>query len=266
VDLQPLSALEADAIITARETSKANSRAAHLAELEKAPVKSEGRGVLPSGQEIIVREVKPPANVGASFRKPEPQQNASTFQDLAPEGVARIPAQAQKTHHVIMLSATVFDKVVSRLSWKHENQEYVAFANADFNLLRSTNSITTEVDAFTFFMGIGDADKAINPYADEIVPHAGSFSTEQSEYIVIQGDPNNEVAFAGIEALLKHYDENLPTLKIQHQRSKAFGAAQARFNAKNPETPEPFIMQFWVPEKRSGVLQPPSSTNSESLK
>jgi hypothetical protein len=117
-------------------------------------------------------------------------------------------------------------------------------------------------------MGIGDASTKDNPYANETVPHASNFSAARSEYTVMQGDPEHQAAFAGIEALLEHYDANLPELKIEHQRRQALTAARKRYDAKHPkETPEPFIMQFWIPEKRSGVdSSPPSkpSLNSAS--
>jgi len=57
---------------------------------------------------------------------------------------------------------------------------------------------------------------------------------------------------AGLETLLKHYDANLPELKVAHQRREALAAAQKRYNAKHPEEPEDFIMQFWVPERANG--------------
>lgn len=157
-----------------------------------------------------------------------------------------------------MLSATVYDHVVTRLRWRFAGEdqaaEYIAFTNADFNMLRGAYTIQTDTHDFTFFMGIGDASRADNPHSTETVPLASSFSSKRSEYAVIQGDPENEAAFAGIEALLAHYDANLPELKIQQQRRKALAAAKKRYDAKNPaQAPEPFIMQFWVPEKSSGV-------------
>ena len=150
-----------------------------------------------------------------------------------------------------MLSSTVYDHAITRLSWRFEDMDYVVFTNADFNFLRGVSSLVTDTHDFTFFMGVGDATAANNPYRSETVPDASNFSVKRSEYTVLQGDSENEAAFAGIEALLAHYDANLPNLKIQHQRREALTAAKKRYDAANPKEPEPFIMQFWVPKSAS---------------
>ncbi|WPJ97009.1 hypothetical protein SH580_04720 [Coraliomargarita algicola] len=191
--------------------------------------------------------------------KPEPSGNpqALDLSQLSPEQLAHYEAWQARSHkeqQVIMLSATVYEHAVTRLSWRFadgsEPSEYIAFTNADFNLLRGTHALSTDSHDFTFFMGIGDASSEDNPYSNKTVPDLSNFSNQRSEYLVIQGAPEHEAAFAGIEALLAHYDTNLAELKIKQQRREALTAAKQRYDAKHPQTePEPFIMEFWVPEK-----------------
>lgn len=264
-ELKPLTPAEADAIIEAREQATTARQEARLSELEKATVKSEGRGVLPGGQAVIIREVEPPANAGASFvndpelvdavTDAEPQPKQIDLSGLSSEQLAQFEAwqiQAEKEHKVVMLSATVYDREVTRLSWQHDGGEYVAYTNADFNYLRGVHSVVTDTHDYSYFTGIGDASRADNPYRNETVPSVAAFSEDRSEHLLLKGDPDNPDATAGLEALLAHYDANLKTLKIEFQRNQALAAAQKRYDAANPKEPEPFILQFWVPETSEG--------------
>jgi len=246
--LQPLSDAEADAIVLQKEASRAARKSARRTALDRAPIKSEGRGVLANGQKIIIREVEPPKYVGAQLVEPAHRSPATNNQEPTPEQLAQLKSFSQRETQTLMLSATVYDQAVTRLSWRYQTTEYLAYTNADFNFLRGTHCIEDETVNFTFFMGIGNATSANNPYPNEVVPDISAFSATQSEYVLVQGDPNNADALASIEALLAHYDANLPELKIGTQRRKALSAAQERYNTKHPKQPEEFLVQFWVPE------------------
>ena len=244
--LQPLSDAEADAIVLQKETSREARKAERRAELDQAPIKSEGRGVLANGQKVIIREVEPPAMVAPSATKDRKTEVAQPT--LTPEQLEQLKSISDRKYYTLMLSATVYDRAVTRLSWRHETTEYLAYTNADFNFLRGTHCIEDETVNFTFFMGIGNATCANNPYPNEVVPDISAFSEALSEYVLVQGDHRNADALASIEALLAHYDANLPELKIATQRRKALSAAQERYNTKHPKQPEEFLVQFWVPE------------------
>lgn len=246
VPLQPLTNAEADAIVLKIEQSKTAAKVARRAELDQATVKSEGRGVLPNGQKVTIREVDPPTVVGAQLVEPAHRPVATN--EPTPEQLAQLKSFPQRETQTLMLSATVYDEAVTRLSWRHKTTEYLAYTNADFNFLRGTHSVENDTVNFTFFMGIGNATCANNPYPDEVVPDISAFSETQSEYVLVQGNPNNADALASIEALLAHYDANLPELKIGTQRREALSAAQERYNTKRPKQPEEFLVHFWVPE------------------
>ena len=86
-----------------------------------------------------------------------------------------------------MLSATVYDGKVTRLSWRFaggdKTTEYVAYTNADFNYLRGTHSLEIDTHDFSFFMGIGDIPSANNPFPDESLPSTASFCRAQRVYL-----------------------------------------------------------------------------------
>lgn len=239
-----LSPSEADAIVALEESRKKARLASQLAKLEEAEALSEGEGTLSDGRAIIVREVAPPVPVTSPVvqlpTSPEPASSAKpqTEEELKP-------------YETLMFSATVYDREVTRLSWEHEGESYVAYTNADFNCLQSIMDVNTESDHFSYFIGIGDASRIQNPYPQESIPALSAFVNDRSEYILQQGNPENIAATAGLEALLAYYDANLDTLKVDHQRNEALKNARQRYDERNPEEPEDFIMQFWVPEKAS---------------
>lgn len=196
---------------------------------------------------MIVREVKPPAvDLAESDTAPRSEATPPT-----PEQIAEWQAQAAKESRALMLSATVYDGEVTLLSWSYENEKFIAYTNADFNYLRGVHSLETDTHRYSIFMSVGEANRENSPYPEETTPRASTFSAEHSEYILAQGDANNEAALNGIAALLAHYNSNLPQLKIDLQRREALSAAQKRYDAANPKEPEPFIMQFWVPEPKT---------------
>lgn len=232
-------------MIAAEYQAKDAARKARLAKLDEATVKSEGRGVLPGGRGVIVREVEPPKTVPVETDPPQTQVAPT------PEQIANFEAYTQKEHHSVMLSATVYDRSITKLRWTHELVDYVAYTNADFNYLRGLHSVSTETDEYFFLMGIGDE---ANDAMQEL-PNLPVFSSDQSEYFVAEGDSANAIAFQGVEALLTHYDANKPALITAYQRQEALNVARARYKAANPEPKEDFILQFWVPEPANGKTQ-----------
>jgi len=251
----PLAPDEADAIIAQREAAKAERKAARIAELEKAEVLSQGEGTLPDGRKVILREVAPP--VGDSFltgvdsvkpvAKPEPAR-MKTEPEWTADQMAWIAAQEKlQSHKVQMLSCTVYDRNITRIRWTYEDERYLAHTNADFNYLRGVMSVDTKTDRYDYFMGIGNAT---SDQAREPLPDLPIFSPDRAEYVLVEGDPSNTSATAGLEALLAHYDANLDSLKIAYQRNEALSEARKRYKAAHPEEPENFILQFWVPEKK----------------
>jgi hypothetical protein len=152
-----------------------------------------------------------------------------------------------QTHNVQMLSCTVYDRSISEVRWKYEDEDYLAYTNADFNYLRGIMTVSTEIDRYDYFFAVGNVS---SDQMAESLPVLPAFSPDRSEYVLLEGDATNTAATAGLEALLAHYDANLDSLKVAYQRSEALAAAQKRYKEANPEPKEDFILQFWVPEKK----------------
>lgn len=244
---RPLSPAEADAIIAQREAAKAERKAARLAELEEAEVLSEGEDALPNGRKIIIREVRAPENIETPLAETSSDEASKRPEGIA-EQLAWIKEQEKlQRHKVQMFSCTIYDREVTQVRWTHDDERYLAYTNADFNYLRGVTSVETKTDRYDYFMGIGNAS---SHQSRESLPPLPAFNSDRSEYALLEGDPANAAATAGLEALLGHYDANLDSLKIAHQRNEALTAAQKRYDEAHPEPKEDFILQFWLPEKK----------------
>lgn len=258
LNLVTLTPAEADAIIAAEEQAKKERKAARLAELDDASVLSEGQGTLPDGRKVIVREVVPPEPVGASLvsdhehrRMAEPESGAvaTITPSVTAEQQAWVDQQAQlQTHKVLMLSCTVYDRSVAEVRWKFEGEDYLAYINANLSILPGILTVSTDADRYDYFLTISNTESGL---LQQPLPSLPDFSNENSQYVLVEGDPAKAEATAGLEALLEYYDANLAELKVQHQRSEALSAARKRYKEANPEEKEDYLLQFWVPKKEA---------------
>ncbi|MEM1223604.1 MAG: hypothetical protein AAGH40_12680 [Verrucomicrobiota bacterium] len=241
--LGPLSSSEADQIIASRFAKEKEDREALESELEKAEVLSEGVGSLPDGRRVIIREVAPPA--GEVLNNEVGELPGQVVLTAAQQAWMHGPEQLQP-HQALMFSCTVYDKSVTKVAWTYEGAQYLAYTKADFNYLRGVHSVQTDTGRFDFLMGIGEASSQSSL---ESLPDLSVFDSVDSSYILIEGSPSNLDALIGLEALLEHYEANLESLKLDHQRREALFAAHKRYKEQHPEEPEDFVLQFWVPNQ-----------------
>jgi hypothetical protein len=96
-------------------------------------VKSEGQGILTNGQKVIAREVEPAAGIATSKVKSVTTQKRARSRLPTSERIAQPKSLSEREYQTTMLSATVYDRSVTRLSWQHGETKYLAYTNADFN-------------------------------------------------------------------------------------------------------------------------------------
>ena len=181
--------------------------------------------------------------------------------------------QLQKEQRTLMLSATVYDRKLTRLQWHHDGRQYTAWSNIDFNYLRGLTEIDTKEVNYLFFLGIGNEStkKAkeqirfakqhnLQINRDNSIPKLPAFKKGRPEYFVIASDDSvdgQEDAYIPIDALHDYYAENEKRLKIEYQRSEALDKARERHRARNPEKPDDPIINFWP--GRGSVYQKPKT-------
>jgi hypothetical protein len=240
---------EADAIVLAQETTKAAKEAALIKRLQATPAKSEVETVQANGDIQIARNIEAPAR-GVAARSGSAPSSLPTAQ-LTPTQLAAFQAEAQKDYQALMLSVTVYDYSISRVSWTDGGQKHTAYTNANFNYLRGVTSIQIGTTNYTVFLGIGEVDTSKSPAGSyEPLPKLPKFHPNRSEYFLESGvaarsgSKKQAKALAGFEALLAYYDAHLPELQIAYQRNKALTEAKARYDAANPPKPKQLIINL----------------------
>jgi hypothetical protein len=235
-NLSLLTPAEADAIVLAKETAKATKEVALIERLQATPAKSEVETVQANGDIQIARNIEAPARGVAARSGPAPSPNQPV--QLAPNQIAVFQADAQKDYQALMLSVTEYDASISRVSWTKDGQIYTVYTNANFNYLRGVTSIQADTTDYTVFLGIGEVDtRESHAGSYEPLPELPKFHSNRSEYFLESsvaarsGSKNETKALAGFEALLAHYDDNLPELQIAYQRNQALTEAKVRYDS-----------------------------------
>lgn len=235
--LSPLSDAEADAIIAQQVAGKAQAEAEHIANSVAFTV-LERREVDMGGRKLISNRVSDP-------KLPKLKVKTST---AAPADYV-IPPEfleyAAREHVTLMLSATVYNREVTHLKWRHEEIEYEAWSSIDWNFMRGVNNLKSETKDFMIFQGVGDSYYDVNE-----LPALPEFTPNQAEYFVF-ADSTSEIddaAFEAVDILHSYYDANEAELKNRYQRYEALSAAKKRHDAAHPKKPKNAVVHFWKSE------------------
>lgn len=231
-DLLQLSDVDADAIIVEQFAKRDAAKALRLERLNGSFVLSEVWDVDAKGRTVIFRNVEAPDS-----KLPIAKPVASDVSSKLP---ANFVASATKPLKTASFSATVYDHEATRLRWRYEGADYVAWTNVDFNYLRGVNDLETTETNYFFLMGIGDTTST----SDEEVPILPALPEEGPCYMLTQGDQGNFEATAALDALLDYYAGNESELKVLHQRCEALEAARKRYLKANPPQPEPLYINL----------------------
>ena len=261
--LVPLSSKEADAIIQEEAKAKADEKArkrAFLLDQSKFQVIEQTEAFV-GKDKITLNRVRPPLleqpvleSEVTEILQPQRQLSEAELEQMFSE-------YSQKKQRMLMLSATVYDRKLTKLQWYHEGQQYVAWSNVDFNYLRPLTEIETQEANYSFLLGIGNEstekikesirlakEKGVKIYDEWPIPELPDFARDSPEYFVIASNDSAERpagAYIPIDALHDYYAENEERLKIQYQRSEALSEARQRYKDQHPEEPDDVIINFW---------------------
>lgn len=235
--LSTLSESEADAIIAQQIAGKEKAEAEHIANSVAFTV-LERREVDMGGRKLISNRVSDP-------KLPKLKVKTST---AAPADYV-IPPEfleyAAREHVTLMLSATIYNREVTHLKWRHEEIEYEAWSNIDWNIMRGVNNLKSETKDFMIFQGVGDSY-----YDENELPALPEFTPNQAEYFVFADSTSDidDAAFEAIDILHSHYEVNEAELKNRYQRYEALSAAKKRHDAAHPKKPKNTVVHFWKSE------------------
>lgn len=147
----------------------------------------------------------------------------------------------------------MFDRNISRIRWRHDDNDYTAWSTIDFNYLRGLRQFETHTRVYSFYMGIGDVEPDTAEYAKADVPDLPPVTDGRAEYFVETGDPailEDDRIFAPLDALHIHYETNEAYLKHDYERRRILNEARRRHREANPPQPQDTVIHFFPIQSR----------------
>jgi len=267
-NVEPISEVEAAAIVKAREDSRAARKAKIRADIESATVAKEF--IHQKGpRQVVLRRVHRPA-----FSIPErntTDERLARIEDDA-EAVAFSPMLIENYRwEMISFSAYRYDELYAEITWREQGspEAYTLWTNVSLEFLPALNSFEfggVHYDYFGFVYEISEeteqerAEKWSfhgHEYESRWKTPPVELSATEPEYVVVADDPAAvpEKLFEQMDALLGYYLENRSNLQVGHENMKKLNEARAAYREANPPDPtEESVTIFW-PIKNSRYLE-----------
>ncbi len=202
--------------------------------------------VATGGRTVTIEELIPPE--GAPLVE---QASVPTF---TPEEIAARRAAwlaNRRAHPIVMLSlsGTIYDHKATLLRWRHGVEEYEAWSNIDFNVMRGVPSVQVGNTNYDLVMMLGDQSTAPRRTKSGLVitPRVPTIPQlpKVPGFVIVKGDPLNEYALRGIRALHELYTTNREKLVAAHEDQLHYQAAAQAWEKEHPPQPENVTIRWW---------------------
>lgn len=244
VKSSPISDLEAAAIVEAEEKAREFAKDLREQELKKAEVRATASAAV--GRRMVIFNIVEP--VEPETEKASVESQSDNFSDVDAETLFQAREANQKESVQFTLSGTVWDKQVSELWWDYEGVRYRVFANANFLLFPGLGEVEDADTRYSLFTMLTDQQSnGRGPIDGKWRPSVAEFSPDALEYIVV--DPKDDAkiepeAFAGIEAMLRHYAVHHEEMQIRYDNAEKLRKARAAYLEANPPKERDTIINF----------------------
>ena len=183
-----------------------------------------------------------------------PMVDRAVVPTLTPEEIAARRAEwleERRAHPVVMLclSGTVYDHKATLLEWRSGGEEYQAWSNFDFNVMRNMGSV--KVGSTTYYLLVLLRDESTAPRRTKsglvITPKVPIIPPLPKEpgFVLVKGNPDNEDAMGGIRQLHELYTTDREQLVAAYERRLRYQAAAQAWEKENPSQPENVTIRWW---------------------
>ena len=202
--------------------------------------------IVAGGRTVTMEKLVPPEVTRAVEQAAVPM--------LTPEEIAAGRAEwleENRAHPVVTLglSGTVYDHEATLLRWTNGDEEYQAWSNIDFNVMRGMYSLETGNATYLLFMMIGDESTTPRTVKSGIVvtPKIPTIPPLPKEpgFVVVKGNPENEMAMAGIRKLHELYTTNKEQFVEAYEQRLRYEAAAQAWEKEHPPKPENVTIRWW---------------------
>lgn len=253
---------EADATIAAEMRASEARKAERKVSLEAVPAIEEWE-VDHGDRKTILRRVASREAVAATDQS-EPADTVAAAQWTEAQFAAWIAEQA--IHRTVNLSATVFDRKFSQITWRDKaHKEWKILSNIDFRYLGGIGQFEDETHHWVTFLFVDEVDTARQqeiallaaekgfPYeprkpdpAFSLAP-ADFLSNPEPEYIVIADSEGAIPAalYEELDAVHRYYEANEERLIATYKRQRVMNGARQAWKAANPPEPKDSVINFW---------------------
>ena len=148
------------------------------------------------------------------------------------------------------LSGTVYDHEATLLRWTHGGEEYEAWSNIDFNVMRCMCTVEAGNTSYLLFMMIGDESSTpprktksgivITPKVPAIPP-----LPKDPGFVLVKGNQQNEEAIGGIRKLHELYAADREQFIAAYQQRLRYEAAALAWEKDHPPQPENVTIRWW---------------------
>lgn len=204
----------------------------------------------------VVPPILPPVPAPVP-REPEPGLPLGQRQSLE--------KREAKKSVALFLSATVYDRQVSELTWSDEHGSHRVFSNIDFNYLGGMGGFETPDASYTLMMIVGNETRAeriqhirslnkedLNAGLQlDVPPPATDFNPKRSTYMVVQDKTQNPPPvedLAALDALHVYFDANKQTLMEEHMKQEVANVELQRQWKEHPPKPKDTVIHYWKNE------------------
>ncbi|MEQ1749157.1 MAG: hypothetical protein ABL974_07020 [Prosthecobacter sp.] len=233
--------------------------APHLSAQTAEPVVLSRKVVDTADHKIIFERIAPPV---AAIAKTPLVVNAAN----SSAGTGGNTGPKRRAWKAIALSCTVYNHEFTELRWHDAaGAEFVVWSSIDFSpfMGRSVGGFDQDAVHFELFLGLSHVGAAAASLAafHALTPPAGTAS-----WYVIRSAPESVPAdaFAGLDALHRHYDEHKAEIIADHEQVKAANAAREAYDKAHPPVKQDTVIRFWpIQSVLHGVSAPATLNTTE---
>ena len=135
------------------------------------------------------------------------------------------------------LTATVVDHQASWVSWEHRGRTYGVWSSVDFNHLTGFTRFSQEDRHYVVMLAVNNVDST-DPEDRAQYRIPDRIANLEGDYVVYQGDPNNQEAVAVIDTLHELYAQQGQRLRNAYEKRME---QKAELQANPPAPQEPVI-------------------------
>lgn len=201
---------------------------------------------------IIFQRVEPPAATAPVAPGPPMPTPPLSAQEI--DAQRRREAKEQR---VLFLSATVFERRLTELSWTEDGKTYRAFSNLDFEIFRGMGELETADAIYTLMLALDSGTAESAAECVRAFPQVATLPVDRSAWVLAAGaeTPTTPVMRA-LDAIHPFFDAHRAELLRAHEQRVTAEAERARQAREHPSLKRDTVIRYW---RKPGAAIKPSA-------